>query len=268
MPDYSLKQLWRASPGWRRRRVVLRPITISPVLAGDLYAASYKPVIESWRDALPAIEAAYERRLRDLTTDSEGDHPESTLAETAARIAALAITIRAGLRRWGELVERHQRQKWVTTIRASITIEVGGMVRAADVSPAIEAAVARNVELVSSVSAEARERIAAEVIDGYKNRRPARAVAKALAESLDITRRRALNIASDQSSKLGAELNIERARQAGLTHYQWMSSHKAHARPEHAARDGEIFAYGTPAGDEPGMAIHCGCCARSVLGDG
>lgn len=266
MAGYSLAQLWTGPRRPGQRRVVLRPLTISPVLAGDLYRAAYRDMVEGWNAALPAIEAEYSRTLSEMTNDSPADVMVA-ISAVESDIAARTLAVRLALKRWADLLERHYRQKWRGAVLAATKVDLSTVIGPEGARIALETAVERNVALVASVSEQTRTKIAAEVFSGLTERRPVRDVAKALSEAVGMSRRRALNIASDQASKLGAQLNVERAREAGLTHYQWMSSHKAHARPEHAARDGKVFEYGKPSGDEPGTAVHCGCTARAVLGD-
>jgi SPP1 gp7 family putative phage head morphogenesis protein len=80
-----------------------------------------------------------------------------------------------------------------------------------------------------------------------------------------MTRRRALNIASDQTVKLASALNEERRREVGIDTWEWMSSHKVHYRPEHLARDGKRYSDADPPPDMPGELINCGCTSRAVL---
>lgn len=267
MPAYSLLQMWReASPLRRRARIVLRPVTISPVLAGDLYRAAFAHIIEAWRAALPQLEAEYARTLSELVQDAPVDL-SATMSAVEQGIATRALSITVAIRRWAFLVENHHRARWRAAVLSATKVDLATMIGPEAARISLEVAVERNVALVASVSQEARTRIAADVFQGFTERKPAREIAKAIAEKVEMSRRRALSIAADQTSKLGAQLNVERAREAGISKYEWLASHKKYPRPEHAARDGKVYAYGTPAGDEPGMAIHCGCVARAVLGD-
>jgi SPP1 gp7 family putative phage head morphogenesis protein len=263
---FSLPQIWRETrpPRSSRTRIVLRPITISPVLAGDLYRAAFAHIIEAWRAALPQLEAEYARTLAELVQDAPADL-SATMSAVEQGIAARAIAVTVALRRWADLAERHHRARWRGAVLSATKVDLATMIGAEAARITLEVTLERNVALVASVAQETRTRIASEVFQGFTERRPARDIGKAISEAVEMSRRRALNIAADQTSKLAAQLNVERAREAGISQYEWMSSHKKFPRAEHAARDGKVFTYGTPAGDEPGMAIHCGCVARAVL---
>jgi SPP1 gp7 family putative phage head morphogenesis protein len=261
---YSLATLWRRTRKPRRREVVLRSIVAPATLAGDLYAAGYRDVIQAWTAAVEPIVAAYERTLSELTQDS----PEEVGAQVSAveaTIAGLLVTVRQRLARWAALLEQFQRGKWRGAVLSATGVDLTTLIGPADMRIPMSAAVERNVGLIASVSEQTRARIGERVFAGLQRRAPAREVAAEIREAVGMGRRRALLIASDQTQKLASELNRERAREAGLDFYQWHHSFKLHPRPAHVARDGKRFEYGQPAGDEPGMAIHCGCTARAVL---
>ena len=123
----------------------------------------------------------------------------------------------------------------------------------------------RNVSLVRDVSDTIRGKIADTVFRGLQARTPVREVAKQMRDVTGLQRARSVRIASDQSVKLSSALDAERMKQAGLEKYEWIHSGKVNAREEHLARAGNIYALGEPAGDEPGMAIACGCHRGAVL---
>lgn len=93
-----------------------------------------------------------------------------------------------------------------------------------------------------------------------------------------MARRRALNIASDQLSKLSNSLADERRRQAVLSVWAWVHSGKLHPREDHKARDGFLYSddpamtgetvHGQtvrkPPEDRPGQLPYCGCLSRGI----
>jgi SPP1 gp7 family putative phage head morphogenesis protein len=261
---YNLPAMYRRARNPRRRQVVLRPVTIPATLASDLYASVYAGIVKVWEAALPAITEQYERTLAEMTTDSPEENG-STISAVENEVSRILVTVRLRLEAWAARVERLHRQKWRGAVLSGTGVDINTMIGPGDVRQTLGAVIEENVALVRSVSDQARQRIAAEVFDGLRARRPARETARVLREKVAMSRRRALNIASDQASKLGARLNVERAQEAGLEQYEWVHSGKVHPRPEHKARNGKRYEYGKPAGDEPGFAIHCGCTARAVL---
>jgi len=149
-------------------------------------------------------------------------------------------------------------------------VDITAMVGAGDMRAPLGMVIERNVELVRSVGDQARSRISDAVYRGLAQRKAADEVARDIREAVDMGRRRARNIASDQLSKAAETLNEERRREAGLMAWEWVSSHKVHYRPEHKARDGKRYsddpADNAPAPqDRPGQLPYCGCTSRAVL---
>ena len=267
---YDLAMLWRRTRNPRRREVVFRPIVAPATLAGDLYAAAYRPVIDVWTAALPGIIAEYERTLAELTTDSPAD-VAATVTAVEADIARLLLSIRLRLERWAQRMEVWQRGKWRSAVLTATGVDVNTLIGPADMRLTLGAAIEANVALVRSVSDQIRDRIAQEVLQGLRERRPARATAAAIREKVDMGRRRALNIAADQTVKITAALNDERRREAGLSTWEWVHSGKLHPRENHKARNGKRYDDDVASGprkppeDRPGMLPFCGCTSRAVL---
>jgi SPP1 gp7 family putative phage head morphogenesis protein len=252
----------RANP--RKREIVLRPVTLPTTLASDLYAAAYAPIVNAWTEAEARIMAEYERSLAELTTDS----PQSigdVLASIEGGLAKLILTVRLRIGDWGAKAERTHRAKWRGAVKAATKVDIGTMIGPEAARIPLGMAIERNVGLVKSVSDQTRQRIGEAVLRGLNARKPAREVAKEISEATGMARRRALNVAADQTVKITAQLNTNRAIEAGLEYYEWVHSGKLHPREEHRARNGQRFKYGEPSGDEPSDAPFCGCTARACL---
>lgn len=267
---YSLADMWRRTRNPRRRVVTLRPVTIPSTMATDLYRSGYSDIIGAWAGAVDLIVPAYERTISELTQDSAED-VSALISTVEAQASAVILTVRARLQHWVERVEMLHRRKWRGAVLSATGVDIGTMIGPADARITLGAAVEANVGLIKSVSDQTRDRIASEVFEGFRSRKPAREVASAIREKVDMGRRRALNVAADQTVKLASALNEERRREAGITTWAWVSSHKLHFRPEHAARDGKRYDDDAkswphkPPQDRPGMLPYCGCTSRAVL---
>lgn len=261
---YNLAQMTRRASNRKRTEIVLRKIVPPATLASNLYASAYAPVIAAWSDAMPGIMAQYERSLAGITTDSPEDLG-NTIGAVERQGQSLVARVRLALGAWASVVERWHRAKWRGAILTATGVDVGTLIGAGDMRGPMSAAIERNVGLIKSISDQARQRISQAVFDGLRQRTPARAVAKQLAEAVDMGKRRALNVASDQLTKITSELAAERRREAGMDAWQWVSSHKLHYRPAHAARDGKRYSDGNAPSDLPGMLPYCGCTERAVL---
>jgi SPP1 gp7 family putative phage head morphogenesis protein len=261
---YNLAQMTRRVRNPKRSTITFRKIVPPATLASDLYAAAYAPVIAAWAESIPDIMAQYERSLASMITDSPEDMG-GVIGQAERMGESLLTTLRIGLGAWAARVERWQRGKWRAAVLVATGVDVGTMIGAGDMRGTMSAAIERNVGLIKSISDQARQRISQAVFDGLRKRTPPREVAKAIGEAVAMSKRRALNIASDQATKITSELASERRREAGIDTWEWKSSHKLHFRPEHAARDGKRYSDSNHPADLPGMLPYCGCTERAVL---
>lgn len=273
MSRYILRDLARRQRNIRRRRIVLRDIAPPAVLASDLYAACYAPVVALWQNATDRIVGTYARSLAEVTTDSPADLT-ADLDAADAEFQRLLFLITPQLNTWALRVESWFRGKWRGAVLSATGVDLQTMLGPQDVRASLETHIQWNNDLIRDVSAEARRRIGAAVFDGLRNRSPARDVAAKVREATGFARDRSRRIASDQLAKLTSALADERRREAGIDRWRWRHSGKLHFRPEHKARDGKVYA-DTAAGagenalappeDRPGQLPYCGCRALACL---
>lgn len=261
---YDLAAATRATKPRRRRSIALRPITPPATLAGDLYAATYKPVITTLTEAVDRIIAAYrtDSMIRDSFTDDLG----AILAGLATELNRVVLTIRPGLRSWATRVERYHRERWRGAVLTATGVDLSTILIGAGVPQSVQAAIDWNVSLVSSVSDEGRGRIGNLVFAAFRARKPAAELATELRGAVAMSRRRALGIAGDQLQKLSASLDRERQTDAGIDSYIWRHSFKEHPRRFHVQREGQVYRWDTPPADgPPGTLPFCGCKGQALL---
>ena len=264
---YPLAQMAARAKRTRKREITFRPIVAPGTIASDLYAEAYAPIVKAWEAAAERIVGQYERSLATmdgLTVDSPAE-VGAVLSATEDDVTRILLSIRLRLEAWALRTERWHRGKWAATVKAATGVDIATMIGPKGAQTTVGAAIERNVGLVRSVSEQTRTRIGEAVFRGLNKRAPAAEVAKEIREATGMARRRAMNIASNETTNLASLLNQQRMREAGIDAYEWVSSHKVHFRPEHAARDGKRYELGYFGDDEPGLAIHCGCTARAVL---
>lgn len=261
MPKFSLASfvVRQRKP---RRAITFRPISAPAMFATDLFATAYQPIVDEWGRGLPAIIATYERTLSEMTTDSPAD-VGVVVGQVEAAAAGVLLTVRARLERWAQRIETWQRQKWRASVLSGSGIDIGMLIGPGDARMTVEAAIEANVGLVRSVSDQTRDRISGAVTRGLQTRAPSADVAKDIRESTGMARKRARNIASDQTVKITSALNEERRRQAGIDKWKWVASGKVHFRPEHKARDGKVYDDTELLDDRPGFAPYCGCTSQA-----
>lgn len=264
MARFDLATLARRQRNIRRSSIVLRDIAPPATLATDLYRSTYARVIAAWSDTLPRINAAYERTLSDMTTDSPAD-VRAEIAGAAEQISRLVLLLTPEVREWALRVESFFRGKWRGAVLSATGVDLATLLGPEDVRTTLETTIEWNVALIKDVSAQAQQRISTAVFDGLTNRTSSRDVAKSIREAVDMGRRRSVNIAADQSNKLTSALADERRREAGIDTWKWRHSGKAHPRVDHQARNGKEYTDATAPQDLPGRLPFCGCRSQAVV---
>lgn len=199
-------------------------------------------------------------------------------AEDIDRIVSIFITqtngvmarLRLRVRGWAQRTDKAHREKFKGGILAASGVDVGTVLDPHGGDRTVGEVVTRNVSLIRDLGDEARKRMTDIVIAAVTQRRHPRDVAKDIAAAEGMSRKRALNIAADQANKLNAALDRARQKEAGIDGFTWRHSGKVHARPEHLARDGDVFPWDTQdiePGDFPGEPPFCGCIAQATLID-
>lgn len=275
---YSLATLIRRAKNPRRTSIEIRPTIPTQALASDLYAAGYRPIIAHLEAALPRILAAYERALPindSLITDGLTDDLASLFGILADELQRLVLTLEPSLRDWAVGVERWHRGKFRGAVLSATGVDLETVLMGSGTPQSIAEYLNWNVALVKDVADEGRSRISQRVFAAFQARLPAREVATQIREAVGMSKRRSLNIASDQLSKLTAALDQERQTEAGIDRFKWRHSRKKHPRSYHVAREGKIYDWKTrrevggdeviAAGDTPGMAPFCGCRPQAVV---
>jgi len=265
---YDLAAMARRQSNIRRKSITIRDTPMPAVLASDLYAAGYKPVLALIERYAAIANAEYARSLSALITDS-GDDLTNIFERMGQELASLVLLLRPSLRDWAIKTEFRYRKAWSAAVLAATNVSLDTLLGPEDVAETIETTIAWNTSLVRDVGEQARQRISSAVFAGLTNRSPARDVAKQIREATGFARDRSLRIASDQLTKVSASLAEERQRQAGIETVEYRSSQKLHFRPHHAARNGKLYNLNTrvpveggeavPADDWAGRPPFCGC---------
>jgi len=275
---FDLATLARRARNPRRSAITLRQINPPAVQATDLYRSAYAPFVALWAEAVEGLVQTYARTLMQMQTDSPADL-RLEIDQIEQQAVVLVLTARLRVERWAQRFEAWHRRRWQGAVLSATSVDLGTLIGANDVRETVETVIERNVSLVRSVSDQTRERIADSVFRGLTERKPAREVAKELREVVAMSRRRALNVSSDQLVKISSSLNEERRRQAGIDCWFWRHSQKAHPREEHVARNGNLYTDNParigqeyqgktirqPPSTLPGFEPFCGCTSQACL---
>lgn len=246
----------------RVSQIELREIVPTKTQADEL-ARIYLDVVRHWRNVGERVLDGYDPPA--LTTDSI---PEVETALTTGQAAATAViaSITPQLEGWAARLAQWHARKWAANVAAGTGVTIAQFLTSAAIADDLAASLAWNAGLIRNVSDSTRDRIANIVWAGWKNRTPRRDIARQINAAVGIERRRALRIATDQTTKIAADLDRSRMLEAGLEDWVWVHSGKSHPRMDHVARNGKEYNWITnrPA-DLPGEFPFCGCKARGIL---
>lgn len=104
----------------------------------------------------------------------------------------------------------------------------------------------QNAELITSIVDEELERVSGIVQRGFQNGSRFTEVAEDIAQSFGITRRRAKNIARDQTGKLNASLSRLQQENIGIDEFEWSTANDERVRTSHKVLNGKICKYSDP----------------------
>lgn len=248
-------------------RATLPPI--SPRLAPEiqyraalrrLLAAAAKEVRES---VIPLYEA--ERTIKDFTGDAEA----SWFVRLRAMINELTGVVNGTVRSILDLEGKQHTKGFMAAAKKALGIDLAAVVHDKDIADYIETAVARNVSLITNFGDDLLKRIEQTVYENSIAGNTVATLKAKLKEQFGISDRRAALIARDQIGKFNSDLNRIRQTQAGVTSYEWMTSHDERVRERHRKLDGKEYKWGEPTGAEdggaPGQPIRCRCVARGIV---
>lgn len=265
---FDLAQMTARSGAARRAGMALPVITPPRTYEADL-AKIYIRVLQVASGYVSArLVPTYKTSIASLADGLTVDSPTQLQGEIeglGSDLQRLVLTLVPELRTWVVRTEAWHRARWTANIKTATTISLETLLGPTEVQTTMEAVLAANIALVKDVSAQVQGRIAQAVWGGFQRRAPVRDVAKEINEALDLGKKRSKRIAQDQLQKLSARLDDERREQAGIDTWKWRSSHKLKFRPEHQARDGNLYTEKTAPADRPGMLPFCGCKAQAWI---
>lgn len=253
--------------GIRRNRIVMREISPTQVQARALYRV-YLPVLVTWETQIrDRLIPEYSRTIAGISTDSVIDI-EAIIRFIEEQVAILISTeIRNGIIAWANREAEWHFRRFVANLKYATNVDLSTILGPQGSQLTMQDFLVRNTALIRDVSDQLRGRVADIVFRNIPLRTPARDVAREISEATGLSKKRALRIAIDQTQKISASLDRERMLQVGITSFEWQHSGKAHPRPEHVARDRQVFRWDSEVAltDPPGFAPFCGCKARGVI---
>lgn len=133
---------------------------------------------------------------------------------------------------------------------------------------AITAFERENLRLITNMQNETIAKLEDHLVEAARSGQRVEDFTDIVSERLGVGESRARLIARDQVGSMSGKLAEVRQNELGVMRYEWVTSGDERVRPEHEARDGEIFKWSEPPADgHPGQPIQCRCTASPIIED-
>lgn len=158
------------------------------------------------------------------------------------------------------------KKRFYNAMNANAGIDIGSMISEEGLEDILNTQVARNVGLIKSIPDDYFKRIEQMVYDGVLKKSDSKSLISKITEIGYSTEARAKFIARDQTAKLNAALNRNRAERVSVE-YIWRTGKDQRVRDNHRSKDGKIFRWDTPPTDtgHPGEDFQCRCYAEAII---
>lgn len=268
---YDLAKMAAQARPRRRGQDGRRTVTI-PAVTLPLYMEDQLVVMEV--RLLRALEASYRQLVLPQYTLPTADAQvadsvngmQEGMAAAEAELRRLILVLTPALTDWAVRAETYHADQFARQVKTATGVDLATLVAVSDTAETMEGVVARLVNLVTGLGDDARKTLSETIWRGFTNRTPRSRMAREIRDTLLVSKRRADLIARDQTTKLAAVLDQERQTDLGIDRYRWRHSGKLRPRPEHVARNGQLFFWKKPPHDgHPGFAINCGCKAEAYI---
>lgn len=132
--------------------------------------------------------------------------------------------------------------------------------------PLAEGWIRENTSLIKSLPTRLHSELEGIVRRGVMNGTSVKDIRDQIKERYGVTDYRAKLIAQDQTLKLNGDLTRYRLQSVGVKEYTWRSVQDSRVRPEHAERNGKVYAWNKPpsGGQHPGQEVRCRCRAEAI----
>ena len=226
----------------------------------------YQEVVSEWRTFVRTIIVPQYDRPPALVVDADGQQLQWLIDQKRSDIDRRIVYQTQGLRRWVTRYGMWHTGRMARSVLSATGVDVAPYMVLGDIRAELEAAISRNVSLITGVSDDIRRRVSDVVFNAFALRKTRAELVRDLARAMGISQRSARNIARDQSEKLNSALNNIRQVQLGFNSYIWRTRRDHKVRKDHREREGRVFRWDKPPPDgHPGHPINCRCGAEAYM---
>ena len=248
-----------------------------PIIEGRLgtekayYSALRSMLAEMARETRESIIPLYEAELKQKRAERAytGDAGRDWFVRLRALASQLSRVASDTVERVLGLESQRHTDTFMANAKRALGIDLRSVVQQEDLADYLNAAVSRNVSLITGLADDTLKRIEQTVYNNSIAGNSVVTLRKALQKDFGIGDRRAQLIARDQTATFVSDLTRIRQEQAGVTSYIWTTARDERVRERHRELDGETFKWGEATGAEdglpPGGPINCRCVARGIV---
>ena len=201
--------------------------------------------------------------------DAPGDQSAGAFAAFREAMKRVALAVAEGLmNRLFEVEAARGNQKFASVASGKLGVDLAGVfARSKPLSASIALRVSENARLIKNLSESQITFADRAVLETLQNGGGAKALKTELAQGLQISNKRAILIARDQTAKFNSDLSRIRQQEAGIDRYQWETAGDERVRASHRENDGKIFSWSEPpsATGHPGHDVNCRCVAIGLI---
>jgi SPP1 gp7 family putative phage head morphogenesis protein len=158
----------------------------------------------------------------------------------------------------------------ITKLSVTNGISLDDIVDNASLQGFIKNAISQNVELIKTMDTKVFEDIKTLVYQNIAQGSTKTKLSESLLNLGAKSRKKAEQIAKDQTNKINENINNQRVQALGATHFEWMTTGRENVRSEHDSFDGKTYSYKKGAGSRgilPGQDVNCQCTAIPIFKD-
>lgn len=259
----------------KKKNKILKPVR--PLAGAEVsyykqlrsYTSAFKKAVRE--EILPIVE-----RYSSFTGDGIADDLNQAMQRVRDRFDSLGFASQIASRMISSVSSKN-RERTLQAFKLSAGIDLTTLLQTEQLSTFTELQIAKNSELIKSVSGEAindiQRIIFNSLAEGVRYEEIARQIAGNNKSSVfNKMGNRIKTIARTETAKINAQLSEKRYELAGVTKAIWDASADSRTRPCHQARDGKEFElakglYSSCDGKtiKPAEEINCRCVARPIL---
>lgn len=260
-----------------RKRLKRPPAMLYPAMLENKHARDLRSVVDKWKQQVKMV--LFPMLVQEFGGVKQTRHDAKPKIKEFVSVIDLMsfdnalITAIPTITTNALNVANWNQQKWQKVVSSVMGVTVATPVKGIDV--AMEDFVERNVALLKDTSQQVKTQIKLVIADGLKKGWTADRIASKILSGTDLERgvfkkaeTRATLIARQQVGQYTSWMNQKRQTALGVNKYRWRGMLDQRERPEHRAREGQVFSWDRPPEDgHPGEPYNCRCYPEAIFDD-